>query len=245
MIVDEEVIKLIGDGISLNRINKLTGIHKSTLYYHYKKIHGRKYKKIYIDESDLEKVGEFIGIFTGDGNYTFDKKKYHHRIRIYTGAYESGYRKYLKSFLNGFFGKMPKTYMAAEGSVEVSVYNSRRMYDLIKRYLDWEGKKTYTVRLRNFGNLEKEFLIGFLKGLFDTDGGIYVPKKKVAFGTASKLLAYQVRDILRILGIDPGFYEYKNKLFWYIDLYGDRSEKFMKIVEPGNPNKILGARAGS
>lgn len=239
----KETIELIRKGVSLNKIIELTGINKSTLYYHYKKIHGLKYKKINIEEPNLEKIGEFIGIFAGDGNYTFGRKAFHHRIRIYTGAYEVGYRKYLKSFLSGFFGKVPRTYMAADNSVEVSIYNSREIYDLIRKYLDWEGKKTYTVRLKNLEDLEKEFLIGFLRGLFDTDGGIYTPKKKVAFGTASRLLAYQVRDILRILGMNPGFYEYKDKPFWYIDLYGEGSERFMKKIRPNNPNKIINARA--
>src|SRR4030042_224184 len=239
MKVNQEAINMIKEGISLNKINKKTRIQKSSLYYHYKKIKGKKYLVPKIDKFDMEKIGEFIGIFAGDGSFFFDKKRCHYSIRIYTGLYEKEYRKYLKKFLKKFFGKASRTYQDNKLNVVTNEYYSKIIYEFILEYLAWNKNKTKTIRLKNIRKHSREFLIGFIRGLLDTDGGIYKPKKKVAFGTASKKLAFQIKEILEILGIKPGFYKYKNKDFWYIDIYGERSKKFMEIIKPNNPNKVM------
>lgn len=239
MIVKEEILNMIKEGLSLNKIKRLTGINKSTLYYHYKKINGKKFSGVGIEESDLNRLGEFLGIFAGDGNFYFDKKLYKYTVRIYLGLYETGYRKYLNKFLTDFFKKQPRVYERMSHGVEVSEYYSRDIYRLLRKYLAWEDNKTKTIRLKSLDDKEQEFLIGFLRGVFDTDGGINKKKNKTAFGTASKRLAYQIKNILEQLDLKPGFYKYKNKDFWYIDLYGERTDKFMKLVKPNNPNKII------
>lgn len=239
MRVSKEAIQMIKNGISLNKINKKTGIGKSSLYYHYQKINGKKYKNVIIGDFNNEDLGEFIGIFAGDGNFYFDKIRYQYKIRISTGLYELGYRKYIKFFLNKLFKKKPRTYIYNKSNVEINEYYSKDIYKLIIKYLNWDKNKTKTVRIRNFKNMDDKFLSGFIRGIFDTDGGIYKPKKKVAFGTSSRLLAIQIKNILQKFDMKPGFYKYKNKDFWYIDLYGKRSERFMGIIKPNNPNKVM------
>ncbi len=235
----EEAIELIKKGYSLNKIKSITGINKSSLYYHYKKINGRKYNLIKINDCNKQKIGEFIGIFTGDGNFFFDKNKHHYRITIYTGLYEEDYRKHLKRLFKDLFSKTPRIYKNYKTNVQLTQYYSKDIYLLIKRYLTWNKNKTKSVRLKKIMFNEQNFLIGFLRGLFDTDGGIYKKKNKVAFGTASKYLAYQIRNILKSFNLPPGFYKYSNKDFYYIDLYGDRTRRFMKLIKPNNTNKIL------
>jgi len=239
MKVGEDIKDMIRKDISLCEINRKTGIAKSTLYHHYKKIKGRKYKLVQISEEDKEKIGEFMGVFAGDGNYYFDKNKYQYKIRIYSGYYEGEYANHLKNFLTELFSKIPRVYSSSKSRVIVTEYYSKDIYYLIQKYLVWGDNKTKTVRLREIQSLDKSFLIGFLRGLFDTDGGIHKPKNKVAFGTASEKLAYQIKDILSLLGMKPGFYKYKNKDFWYIDIYGKRTDRFMMLIRPNNPNKII------
>jgi hypothetical protein len=235
----DEVIGMIKSGKSLNAISKETDIAKSSLYFHYKKLFGKKYKTTTTNKDSKEDLGEFIGVFAGDGNYFFDRKKYHHRIRIYTGHYEKDYSKYLSGFLTKLFSKPPRVYKNSRKDVIISEYCSRDIYSLIKEYLEWETDKTKEVRLKNIDKLEQEFLIGFLRGIFDTDGGINLKKNKAAFGTSSKNLAYQIKNILESLDLKPGFYKYKDKGFWYIDLYGSRTDRFMKLIKPNNPNKVI------
>lgn len=237
--MNDEVIRMIKSGKSLNEINDKTGIAKSTLYFHYKKILGKKNQPIKINLSSKEDMGEFIGIFAGDGNYFFDKIKYHHRIRIFTGHYETEYSIYLRDFMTRIFSKSPRVYVNSRKDVIITEYCSRAIHDLIKEYLHWDKNKTKEVKLKDLENLDNNFLIGFIRGLFDTDGGINLKKNKVAFGTSSKNLAYQTKEILEKLNLKPGFYKYKNKDFWYIDLYGQRTDKFMKLIMPKNPNKVI------
>ena len=237
--MDKKIIALIKKGESLNKIKNKTGVSKSSLYHHYKKIHGKKYKGVKINLKDRDSLGEFIGIFAGDGNFFFDKIKYHYRIRVFTGLYEKQYNDYIQNFFTRFFSKKPMNYENVKSNVYTTNYYSKEIYLLIKKYLYWDGNKTKTVGLRNINKNDKEFLIGFLRGLFDTDGGINKAKNKTAFGTASKKLAYQIKEILEIFNLKPGFYKYKNKDFWYIDLYGKRTDKFMSLIKPHNKNKIL------
>ncbi len=238
MIVTEEIKDMIRDGVSLNKIKEKTGIWKSTLYYHYKKIHGRKYKEVIISEDNREEIGEFIGVFAGDGNFFLGKNSCY-RVRIYTGFYEKCYAEFLSSFLTKLFSKKPRQYITKRRDVIIADYESKMIYGLICKYLSWNGRKSHTVKLRNFTKLDKKFLKGFLRGLFDTDGGIYRPKNKVAIGTSSEALALQMRKIFIKFGIEPGFYKYKDKDFWYIDIYGSRTDKFMKVIGTHHPNKRI------
>jgi intein/homing endonuclease len=239
MIKDQEHIWLLKKGVSLNKINRVTGIGKSTLYYHYRKLNGKLTQPVIIPKLVNEDLGEFVGIFAGDGGYFFDKKTYHHSIRIYTGLYEKEYAKFLKWFMTRLFSKEPRQYFLEKSGVVVTELYSRETYDLIRKYLEWDDVKVKTVRLKDFDSLSKDFLRGFLRGLFDTDGGICRKKNKVAIGTASKKLANQVREIFRKFEIEPGFYKYKSKDFWYIDLYGSRTDKFMKIISTHHYNKLI------
>jgi len=239
MKISSEAITMIKEGKSLNQIIKSTSFNKSSLYYHYKKLNGKKFKHVTINEKDKEKIGEFLGIFAGDGNFYFSKKLYKYSIRIYTGLYEKQYADYINNFLKELFKKEPQRYVNKDNNVITTCYYSKDIYELIKKYLIWEDNKTKTIRLKVIRDKDKAFLIGFLRGLFDTDGGIYKPKKKVAFGTASENLANQIREIIVQLGMTPGFYKYKNKDFWYLDMYGENSYKFMKLIKPHNKNKVL------
>lgn len=239
MKVTKEHLDLIIQGSSLNKINKITGINKSTLYYHYKKIKGRKYSLVTFSESNPEIIGEFMGIFAGDGNFYFLKDKYRYKITITIGFYEKKYAHILYAFLTRLFSKSPRMYTYPERGIIILEYYSLPIYSLIYKYLKWEENKTKTIRLRDINNQTRDFLKGFLRGLFDTDGGIGLKKRKVAFGTASKLLAFQIKKILKMFDMPPGFYKYRYKDFWYIDLYGKRTTKFMEFIKPRHPNKVI------
>lgn len=68
---------------SVNNIKNKLKLPKSTVYYHFKKEVGQKQKEnqpVIPDNQDFK--GEFCGIFAGDGNYYYDKKKGEYRIRI-------------------------------------------------------------------------------------------------------------------------------------------------------------------
>ena len=243
MKITKEVIDLIKKGKSINYISNNTNFGKSTVYYHYKKIRGRKIRLININFGNNNELGEFLGIFSGDGTFIFDKN-YHYRIRIVSGYYEKEYRVYLENKLASWFNKKPNIYYTKFNNKYSSVifnYDSKEIYGLLRNYLFWQGKKTYSIKLKRLDINNKEFNIGFLRGLIDTDGSYYSPKRRLSFSTVSKELAYQVKNIIRYnLNINPIFEEFNKKdraKLYTIALHGENAFKVLKNINPGNPNK--------
>lgn len=132
--------------------------------------------------------------------------------------------------------------MGDNKSVIILQYSSKKLYNFIQTYLKWEGKKTYTIRLSNL-NHSKEFFIGFLKGLYDTDESYQKSKNTVAFYTVSNNLASQIEFILKDkLRIKYGKYINKKKgrsPLHQIQIYGNNSHKILRILNPRNPNKNI------
>lgn len=234
----DKIITLIKDGASLNKISKLTGKAKSTLYYHYEQIKGKKCKPINFNLSE-EDLGEFLGIFAGDGGFYLDKN-YKYKISFYTGFSDKEYNQSLISFFSQLFNKAPDNYSRKSDHIFILCYRSKDIYKLIKNYLEWEGKKTYSVKLKDLSH-SKPFYLGFLRGLFDTDGNFYAPKKRISYGTVSKNLALQIKNMFLDLGFNPSYYIAKNPSkadFHRISLSGQNALKFIKIINPRNKRKI-------
>ena len=73
------IYNMLNEGRSLNRISRQLSLNKSTVYYHYRKIFGKKTKDVNIAYVSDNKIGEFVGAFAGDGCY-FKGKNYHYTI---------------------------------------------------------------------------------------------------------------------------------------------------------------------
>lgn len=198
MRVGLDVLSLIKQGISLNKISKKTGINKSTLYPHYKKIYGKKNKPLNLNLSDAQ-LAEFLGIFAGDGCFSKDSKYYHYTIRIFTGYYEREYSSILYNLFSLWFGKPPQQYIKLykqKPSVVVTQYHSKALYELLKTHLSWKNKKTYNVHLKSLNLENREFNLNFLRGLLDTDGCYARSKNTLSFSTVSFQLITQISAIL-------------------------------------------------
>ena len=243
VIVDKNTISLIKKGVSLNKISELTGLRKSTLYFHYQKTKGKKFLPLKFNFANRNDLGEFIGIFTGDGSFYKDKT-YHYTIRIFVGYYERHYAEYLQKRFMKWFDKKPNIYLTYHNGKESMItlsYYSKGLYELIKRYLDWKNKKTYTIKLKKLDLKDKKFNFGFLKGLIDTDGNFYAPKRRLSFSTVSKDLADQVFLMINhILGDQPNLNiikkEYRSNLYT-ITLHGEKARRLIRIIKPSNINK--------
>lgn len=235
--------ELIKQGISINEIRRRTGAAKSTIYYHYKRIKGKKTKPVVFNFKNMNELGEFLGMFAGDG-YCCIGRNYHYIIKIVAGAYETGYRKYLKKQLPNWFGKKPLVFCArykGRPSWYVYTYYSKEIYGLIKKHLEWEGKKTYTVRLKKIDFDNKLFNTGFLRGLVDTDGNYYAPKHRVSYSTASPKLSQQAYQLMALnCGVYPSHYVSKKPGradLHTLTLHGKEARSFLETIKPNNPNK--------
>jgi len=102
---------------------------------------------------------------------------------------------YLKKKLTEWFDKQPRVY-GHDSSTYVLEFNSKKIYRLLCDHLSWMGKKTYSVHLRDLNLANVSFNLGFLRGLLDTDGNYYPPKRRLTFATVSPILAQQTQAIL-------------------------------------------------
>jgi hypothetical protein len=162
---------LTSEGKSLNQLVKLTGLNKTTIYYIVRGIKPPQWRKLEINLPE-EKVGELIGAFAGDGNYYWHKtiSPKHKITYCLSNITDKEYAWYISNLLKKLNLNSMIFVNKKQNRIDVTV-NSKEFIAFIKRYLVWEKDKAHTIRLRNnVENYSNKFLIGFARGLMDTDG---------------------------------------------------------------------------
>src|SRR3989344_8312573 len=110
VVITQEIKAMLKADVPLYDIARQTGMYPSTLHYHYKKLYGLKLKKVNIHFPSQEEIGEFMGVFAGDGSFHHDKKRGHHNVRIHCGYYEKQYADAIFKKCVEWFEKVPKAY---------------------------------------------------------------------------------------------------------------------------------------
>ena len=137
-----------------------------------------------------------------------------------------------------------------QGVLELSV-SSKPFILFIKNYLNWNGKKTYSVCLKeNITSYSEDFIKGFVRGLMDTDG--YVEVSNVGIMCVSQDLIKNLRDIFDFFDIKYKFsikvFKIKRKDGHLVRVYRDSLEKYNYLFGFSNKykqeklNKILNNR---
>ena len=231
-----QIFRLIKEGKSLNKISRLLNKSKSTVYYHFRKFKGRTVNPISLKSNDEELIGEFIGLFAGDG-YANKTIAFHYRIYLFFNITERKFvNDLVKNVLVKLFGKEPNIFR--QKNALVLFYCSKEIHYLINNYLVWDKKyrKTYSIQLKNRDQSD-EFIKGFLRGCLDSDG--YLSPKKICFSTVSKELIEDISIFLTKLNISNKVTRYKEKRKNRKDIYNitlSRLDhyKFLKIINPRN-----------
>jgi len=234
----EEILlikNLTNEGRSLNYLSNLLNVGKPTIYYQVRKFKPRIKKDFIIGLNDFE-IGELIGAFAGDGSYCYylkDKNNLKmggsHRVRYHLSLRDDyQYAEYLKFLLismnlNPHFCKRE-----SEGTLDISM-SSEEFALFIKKYLNWSGKKTYTVCLKDsIRSYSEDFIKGFVRGLMDTDG--YVEVSNVGVMCVSENLIKNLRDIFDFFNIKYKFsikiFKVKRKDGHLVRVYRDSLEKY-------------------
>lgn len=239
-----QIINLINEGYSINKISRLLNVNKSTIYYHYKKIKGKLKKEVTIKKDD-SLIGEFMGLFAGDGCF-YKTKQYQYRIYLFFNITGKEYVKNLINILFNLFNKKP--YVFKRKNVLIILYTSKDIYNLIKEFLIWDKnkRKAHTISLIN-KNYSKKFKISFLRGCVDSDG--YISNKKINFATSSPSLAKNIRNFLNDLNINFCYSIYKEKRpnrvdMHHIDIRKSERNRFFNIIDPRNLKNINVRRPG-
>lgn len=188
-----KIINLIQKGESIPKISKQLNVAKSTIYYHYKKIKGRKFSLTRIPKDD-KVLGEFVGAFAGDGSFFHGKKTGHYTIKFHLhGKDDHEYYLYLERLIKNNFNKKLRVYRPKKNQLELSLY-SKEIFKMLNYFLILEGKTKNVCLKGNIDDYSDDFLKYFLRGLFDTDGG--VNKYRIMLKTISKNLMEQASRIL-------------------------------------------------
>lgn len=235
------VEKGVESGKSLNKIVAETGLPKTTIYYYFRKIKGPTVKAVKVNFNNESDLGEFLGVFAGDGNFYLDTYRY--RISFCLNINEKIYLHSLADFLTKAFSKKPMIFIDSKYNRVYIRYYSKTIYNFLKKFLAWDDYKTATIRLKGkIRDYNTNFLVGFLRGLIDTDGSI--SKNRISYGTVSKKLAKQVEEILKIIKIKHSFYvvndKRKNRLpMFHFSVHGENSSILNKLINPRNPSHSL------
>tara|TARA_Y100000310_G_scaffold126368_1_gene125234 strand:- start:154 stop:897 length:744 start_codon:yes stop_codon:yes gene_type:complete len=228
----EKIIQLIKQDKSINYISKKLELGKSTIYYHYKKIKGKKFKEVNINGTD-DMIGEFIGLFAGDGCF-YKAKNYLYRSYLIFNIKEKEFVLETKEILTKLFDKPPSLYRSL--NTLILLYRSKVIHDFIKSYLDWSPikRKAHTIHLISQDH-SKAFKIGFLRGNVDSDG--HISHKVINFASSSPCLINDIRKFLTELDIEHGYYMYVEKRKNRVNMHHVRikwyhRDKFMSIIKP-------------
>ncbi|MBS3104903.1 LAGLIDADG family homing endonuclease [Candidatus Woesearchaeota archaeon] len=244
--VKEEIMKELRKGTSINKISKLLSLGKSTIYYYYKKINGKKYVPPYVQPNFSEKEGEIVGIFTGDGSQYFAKGG-HYQVNVHFGGHRKEYALYVQKLFSDYFCKKFQLSNLNDGKLRLRT-NSKDIFHYFKNYIEYNSKEKHcTVNLKTL-NIPMKFKVGFIKGLVDTDGSVLYDKHddavRIFYYTTSEKLAEQISSILRELSIKNTCIcrtdKKGRKPLYVVRVLEKEVYKFLNIVKPFKQKLLKG-----
>lgn len=186
-------------------------------------------------------LAEFVGIFLGDGSFG---GKYQIVIS-WNHKCEHDYARYIQRMVRNLFGVESKKRIRKQyGSAEI-VISSSNLVDQIRKLTGIKAAKAKnSFKLPAWLSGNRRYRIGFLRGLFDSEGCIYRHKyysnatpysyAKIAVTNYCDKILSIFQEFLKSLGIDS--VKYRNR----IHIYSDKDTKrFFSLVGSNNSkNKI-------
>ena len=127
----ENLTNYIQRGISLNKLVKKIGKNKTTLYYHFRKIKGKKYFPLMLHSKNQELLGEFIGLFAGDGSL-YKSTDYKHKLSLHFNITEKKFvEDLIEKVLCPLFHKKP--IISRDGNRLNIYYYSKFLFNLVEK----------------------------------------------------------------------------------------------------------------
>ena len=190
-----------------------------------RKSFGKTIIPVKLNLTQKEQLGEFLGFFAGDGSF-YHSPKGHYRITFFLSEKEPLIIERIVFLSKQLFEKGPYLWHRKTSHMYIARLFSKDVYLLLKEFLYWEKDKTNTIRLQPNHIHDKKLMKGFIRGLINTEGYVYVKKYRVSFGSVSKSLISQCAEILKSLGVEFITYTVKprmnHKAFHTIEIEGKR-----------------------
>jgi len=196
----DEVRRLRGLGLSyeeiINEIERIHGVtlDKSHISYWVRGIYNPYNEKRYIHTLGYlrpsEELAYVIGAIAGDG-YVSNPQKYKYVIvlRVKDSEFVEEFARCIAKVLGR---EPPKPRPEKNGKLVVRV-SSKTLYELLKKPIYIDGIRQFIEHCINC-------ICAFLKGFFDSEGGIYGNGEIRVYNTDKSLLEY-IKELLKMLGI--------------------------------------------
>ena len=175
-----------------------------------------------------------VGVSIGDGNLSNPNGRAI-RLRI---TCDIRYKNIIKNIISSIQKILPKNKVSlikrSDNCVDISCYSNK--WEMLLGWVAKGGPKhKQRVSIPKWIKSDKKFILPCLKGLFETDGSIYLDRKyKMAnFTTAIKNLAQDVMRMVSQIGFKPNLQinKSKNEKMKYIIRISRNTEDFIKTVK--------------
>ena len=201
-----------------------------------KKAGEKNLKQIKIPK-ESEDFAEFLGVMLGDGHLNMGG------IRITGNALEKLHYDYIKKLIKDLFGLDSRVYISynSENTIVLNIYSIELANLLSSHGLAFGNKIKNKSSFPGWVFGDKKFMARILRGLFDTDGGIYQKQKGykraiVEFQTDSPSIN---RDIIRSLSIF-GFKPSRANSYLNIRIQDQEDvHRFFRLIGSSNPKNIV------
>ena len=195
--------------------------------------------KEFIFPEHSAQLAELIGIFLGDGGLT----SYQSRITL-SALVDRGYSYFVSSLIKRIFGITPSIFEKEyDHSITLIISGVRFVDNLEKFGLKRGDKMKNRIRIPRWILDNSEYAKACIRGLFDTDGGLYFHKKPSGvyigwcFSSSSKPLFNDVARVLRNAGFNVKK-EQGRKLYLYNLPDISRYMEFIGSHNPKNHEKF-------
>lgn len=219
-----------------------------------------KFKKIDIEkglilpEKITPELAEETGLHIGDGSMNFYRRgkapKGFYSLRGHIIDDREHYEERIKELYKNIYNlRIPIREMPVTGVFGFQIW-SDPLVVFKNKILDLPLGKKLNVKIPSQFFEKEEFLISVVRGIYDTDGNLYLEKKnrklypRIGITNVSQELSLQIKKILNGLSIRTTMYiDTKKPKNWnslyHIETRGvEMLEKFFRIIEPKNPKHI-------
>ena len=199
--------------------------------------------KTYNQPAFCKELAEYVGIMLGDGGLTLGQCT----VTLNSIA-DREYINFVSSFSRKLFGEPPKHFQKKDCNAVALYYNGSSLVRyLLQIGLKIGNKVKQQVDVPIWILAEKSFRISCLRGLMDTDGGVFLHRykvggkeykyKKISFSNRSAPLLLFVKNTLAELGFTPKIIDkVENKKVW---LYNTNEvERYLEVVGTHNPRLL-------
>ena len=199
-------------------------------------------------------LAEETGLHIGDGSMNFYKNNKNVRGKYSLRGHIIDDKPHYDSTIKELYKKLYNLEVKFYSDKKTGIYGFQiwddKLVNFKKNILKLPLGKKGEISIPQEFLKEKELMINVLRGIFDTDGCLYLEKKKktkyprVKITTTSKVLSKQILVILQKLEIRATSYIYQRKEKNWRDLINIEVRgninvtKFFKIIRPNNPKHI-------